>query len=86
MTILNIAGLDVGNDEELTRVLHKIYDQGKRIGCLVISNRQLEFIGESYEIFGQSVQLDDGKLRQAIFFDPGWNEIELRIEGDDEKT
>lgn len=82
--ILNIAGLDVGNDEELRRVLHKHYDRGhaNKIKILEINERQLGFINQCYDVYGGSVQADDGELRQALFFDPGWNEMELRIEGE----
>ena len=83
MTILDIAGLDVGNDEELHHVLDKIYRQGKRINVLVVSERQLEFIGDSYDIYGRNEKID-GKIHTRFYFDPGWNEIELRIEGEDE--
>jgi len=82
MTILNIAGLDVGNDEELHRVLEKIYRTRRRINVLVVSERQLSFIGDSYEVYGRNEKVD-GKIHEALFFDPGWNEVELRIEGDE---
>jgi hypothetical protein len=83
MTILTIAGLDVGNDEELQRVLQKIYRTGKRVSVLVVNERQLEFIGDSYELYGETLRGDNGKLREALYFDPGYNEIELRIDGDE---
>jgi hypothetical protein len=86
MTILNIAGLDVGNDEELHRVLQKIYGNRKQIGVLVVSEKQLEFIGDCYEVYGIGVQSDNGNVRQALFFDPGYNEIELRLEDDETNT
>lgn len=82
MTILNIAGLDVGNDEELTHVLEKIYRNGKRIGCLIVNERQLSFISTSYDVYGKNEKID-GKIHTRFYFDPGWNEIELRIEGDE---
>lgn len=85
MTIYNIAGLDVGNDEELTRCLNKIYDQRKRIGCLVVNQDQLSFIEDCYDVWDENVQDDDGNTRTVRYFDPGWNPMEIRIEGIDEK-
>ena len=83
MTIYDISGLEIGNDEELTRAINKIYDKGRRIGCLIVNEKQLSFIGDSYEVYGETVQDDRGKPRSALFFDPGWNPIELRVDGDE---
>ena len=83
MTILNIAGLDVGNDEELQRVLRKIYHTGKRIHVLIVNSNQLSFIGNSYGVYGQTEKDEHGRFTERLYFDPGYNEIELRIEGDE---
>lgn len=83
MTDFNIAGLDVGNAEELERVLRKVYDRGKILGVLTVSERQLEFIGEDYDVYGQSVPLDGKRFRQALFFDSPYGTVELKVEGED---
>jgi len=84
MTIYDIAGLDIGNDEEFTRAINKIYDSGKRINCLIVNEKQLEFLGDCYELYGEQVPKDNGKFRQALFLDHPWNPMELRIEGEDD--
>jgi hypothetical protein len=84
MTIYDIAGLEIGNDEELQRFFDKTYQNRKPANVLVVNSHQLSFLGDSYDVYGETVMDDHNKPRNAMFFDGPMGQIEVRLEGDDE--
>ncbi len=83
MTIYDISGLEVGNDEELQRVFDNVYARRKTIQVLEVNKRQMTFIADCYDVYGEAVPTDSGKPRQAIFFESPMGAVELRVVGED---
>jgi hypothetical protein len=83
MTIYDIAGLEIGNDEELQRFFDKTYEKRKPANVLIVNQHQLSFIGDSYGINGETVMDDSNKPRGALFFDGPMGKIEVRLENDE---
>ena len=83
MTIYDIAGLEIGNDEELQRFFDKTYERRKPAQVLIVNEHQLSFLGDSYGLYGKAVMDDNNKPRNAMFFDGPMGQIEVRLQGDE---
>ena len=83
MIIYDIAGLEIGNDEELQRFFDKTYANRKPAQVLVVNEHQLSFLGDSYGLYDENVNKPDGGIRTAMYFDGPMGQIEVRLEGDE---